>query len=90
MTTENKGNNVAKMSRRTFIKGSGAAAVALGGAGIAGTWADVAEGAPADLSNAKTFTSSCTMECLHHNLKGYVVDGKLVKVETNYPGDPTN
>ena len=91
MTTENKGNNVAKMSRRTFIKGSGAAAaaVALGGAGIAGTWADVAEGAPADLSNAKTFTSSCTMECLHHNLKGYVVDGKLVKVETNYPGDPT-
>ncbi len=79
------------VSRRTFIKGTGAvvAAAALGGASLTGGMPDVAEGAPVDLSNAKVFTSSCTMECLHHNLKGYVVDGKLVKVETNYPADTT-
>ncbi|HHV63521.1 MAG TPA: molybdopterin-dependent oxidoreductase [Peptococcaceae bacterium] len=79
------------MTRRTFIKGTGAVAatVALGGVGMVASGADVAEGAPVDFKNAKTFTSSCTMECLHHNLKGYVVDGKLVKIEANYPNDPT-
>lgn len=90
MTNENKDLKKKGISRRTFIKGTGgaAAAVALGGVGMNALSPDVAEGAPVDLSNAKTFTSSCAMECLHHNLKGYVVDGKLVKVEIN-DADPT-
>lgn len=92
MSKENKDvQKATNVSRRSFIKGTGAvvAATALGGVGMVAGGADVAEGAPVDLTNAKIFTSSCTMECLHHNLKGYVVDGKLVKVETNHPGDPT-
>lgn len=92
MTNKSKDSKkLSNISRRTFLKGSGAAAatVALGGVGMVASSADVVEAAPVDLSKAKTFTSSCTMECLHHNLKGYVVDGKLVKVETNYPNDPT-
>ncbi|MEL1135784.1 molybdopterin-dependent oxidoreductase [Desulfitobacterium sp. THU1] len=85
MTNENKTKTKTPgFSRRTFIKGTGAVAAtaAVGGIGFSAGMPDVVEGAPVDLSNAKTFTSSCAMECLHHNLKGYVVDGKLVKVET--------
>src|SRR5690606_4998141 len=37
----------------------------------------------AELENYKIFYSSCAMECLHCNLKAYVQDGKLVKVEAN-------
>jgi len=73
------------LSRRTFIKASGAAvttAAVVGGVDVLFDSPDVVDAA-VDLSNAKTFTSSCAMECLHHNLKGYVVDGKLVKVESN-------
>lgn len=77
------------MSRRTFIKGTGACAatVALGGVGIAGSMTDVAEAAPVDLTNAETYTAQCAMECLHHSLKAYVVDGKIVKVEQNTDGE---
>ena len=91
MANEKSNYQKLKLSRRTFLKGSGAVAatVAFGGMGMVAGKADVAEAAPIDLSNAKTFTSSCTMECLHHNLKGYVIDGKVVKIEPNYPADPT-
>jgi anaerobic selenocysteine-containing dehydrogenase len=92
MAKENRNPKILlNISRRTFLKGSGAAAaaVAFGGAGLAFSETDEATAAPADLSKAQVFTSSCTMECLHHNLKGYVVDGKLVKVETNHPADAT-
>ncbi len=72
------------ISRRTFLKTTGAVATTAaigGGIGLTTLAGDV-EAAPADISKAEIFTSSCTMECLHHNLKAYVVDGKLVKVES--------
>lgn len=81
-------NKSIEMSRRTFIKSTGAVAAtaALGGVGLIAGEADVAEGAPIDLTNAKTYTAQCAMECLHHSLKAYVVDGKIVKVEQNTDG----
>ena len=83
-------NSSLSMTRRTFVKASGAAvttAALAGGVTLAAKSPEVVEAA-VDVSKAETFTSSCAMECLHHNLKGYVVDGKLVKVESNCQ-DPT-
>ncbi len=75
-----------QMSRRTFLKASGTVAGIAATAGV-GVVATLSDGKPTqaavDLSNAKTFTSSCTMECLHHNLTGYVIDDKLVHIDTS-------
>lgn len=78
-----------KMKRRSFLKTTGAVGAAAafgGGAGrlvkeTVGEQANKALGA--ELENYKIFYSSCAMECLHCNLKAYVQDGKLVKVEAN-------
>ncbi len=89
MTSEkNEFNPTTDLSRRTFIKGAGAvvATAAVGGVGLAVAGTGTVQAAPVDLSNAKTYTSQCAMECLHHSLKAYVVDGKVVKVEQNTDG----
>ncbi len=84
------------LSRRTFVAAAATtgAAAALGLSGCspkadteAGAGAD-AEGAALDpYADAQVFYSTCPPECQHHNLKGYVVDGKLVKVESSELND---
>lgn len=70
------------ITRRTFLKTTGAAAAIAAVSGAAGLNMLPADATPiVDVSDAQVFQSCCTMECLHHNLKAYVVDGKLVKVE---------
>lgn len=89
MSKVNSGIETPKISRRTFIKSTGAVAATAavaGSVGLSGEENAVAATEVIDESNAEIFHTSCTMECLHHNLKGYVVDGKLVKVEV-YEGE---
>ncbi len=38
-------------------------------------------------ADAQIFYTTCPPECQHHNLKGYVIDGKLVKVESSDKND---
>ena len=82
------------LSRRTFVAAAATtgAAAALGLAGCspkAEEEADAgASGAATDpYADAQVFYSTCPPECQHHNLKGYVVDGKLVKVESSELND---
>lgn len=84
----------AKLTRRAFV-GAAAATAAVGLAGCAPAATDEApakdEGLPVTgedpYANAEIFYSTCPPECQHHNLKGYVVDGKLVKVESSELND---
>lgn len=74
----------AKLGRRTFLKGMGAAA-AVGGGFLpldAALEQAIAQTGGANAAAAiKTFRSTCAMECLHCNLTAHVVDGRIVKVE---------
>lgn len=74
-----------KLTRRTFV-GAAAAATAVGlvGAtsssnfgGVEPAYADEVE----DFSDCELVYGCCAPECQHHQLKGYVRDGKLIKVE---------
>lgn len=78
------------LSRRTFVGAAAATAgvAAIGGlAGCSPQGASESEGeetaAEDPLANAEVFYTTCPPECQHHNLIGYVVDGKLVKVESS-------
>lgn len=81
------------VSRRTFVAGAAAtAAVAsLGTSSLAVAAEDGAEAADAPAADpyegAEIFYSTCPPECQHHNLKGYVVNGELVKVESSELND---
>ena len=85
----------ATLTRRAFV---GAAAATAAAAGLAGCAPAATDDAPADeeglpatgedpYEGAEIFYSTCPPECQHHNLKGYVVDGKLVKVESSELND---
>lgn len=84
------------LSRRTFV-GAAAAAGAAAAVGLAGCAPKAEEeqkpqaDAPKEVvdpyANAQIFYSTCPPECQHHNLKGYVVDGELVKVESSELND---
>ena len=84
----------ATLTRRAFVGAAAATAAAAGLAGCAPAATDDApaeEGLPATgedpYEGAEIFYSTCPPECQHHNLKGYVVDGKLVKVESSELND---
>ena len=81
------------LSRREFV---GAAAATAGVAAVGGLAScspqassnGGSEDAAEDpLANAEVFYTTCPPECQHHNLIGYVVDGKLVKVESSSLND---
>ena len=83
------------LTRRTFVgaaaAASAAAAVGLAGCGPKGA-EEAQEGAGAQeaadpYAGAEVFYTSCPPECQHHNLKAYVVDGKIVKVESSELND---
>lgn len=81
----------AKLTRRAFV-GAAAATAAVGLAGCAPAATD--EAPAKDEGEGLAFTGEdefadcqlvygcCAPECQHHQLKGYVRDGKLVKVES--------
>lgn len=81
------------LSRRAFVGAAAATAgvAAVGGlAGCApqgGSESEAEESAADPYANAQIFYTTCPPECQHHNLKGYVVDGKLVKVESSEKND---
>ena len=71
------------VTRRSFVAAAATAAGSLSGCSpkevddrsdIVGTGAD-------PFADCSTVYGCCSMECQHHSLKGYVRDGKLVKVE---------
>lgn len=77
-----------KVSRRTFVKAGAATATVSAVSGLAACTPkeedEVAEGTMQDpFAAAEVFYTSCPPECQHHNLKGYVLDGKLVKIESS-------
>lgn len=91
MTQSTKTVSDPKLTRRTFV---GAAAVTAAAAGLAGC-APTAEPMATDggeetlaetgedpFADCELVYGCCSPECQHHLLKGYVRDGKLVKVET--------
>lgn len=91
MTQSTKNVSDPKLTRRTFV---GAAAVTAAAAGLAGC-APAAEPAATEggeetlaetgedpFADCDLVYGCCSPECQHHLLKGYVRDGKLVKVET--------
>lgn len=95
MTNNAERGATAKVTRRAFV---GAAAATAAVAGLAGCAPAASTDAPADeeglaatgadpFEGAEVFYSTCPPECQHHNLKGYVKDGKLVKVESSELND---
>lgn len=87
MTQSLKNVSDPKLTRRTFV---GAAAVTAAAAGLAGC-APAAKGEDEEklaetgedaFADCDLVYGCCSPECQHHLLKGYVRDGKLVKVET--------
>ena len=77
------------LSRRTFVTAAAAtgAAAAVGFSGCAPKAEDKpAEQGPAagedPFADCELVYGCCSPECQHHLLKGYVRDGKLVKVES--------
>lgn len=80
-----KETHVMNINRRTLLKG-------LGVVGLATLSPNLISRAlakedkplrrlPLNLSDYKTFRSTCAMECLHCNLTGYVYKDELVKIE---------
>ncbi len=81
------------LSRRAFV---GAAAATAGVAAVGGLAGCAPQGGGNEgdkedtndpYANAQIFYTTCPPECQHHNLKGYVIDGKLVKVESSEKND---
>ena len=82
------------LSRRAFVgtaavTAGAVAATSLVGCGSTGDKkADKQEEAAADpYEGAQIFYSTCPPECQHHNLKAYVIDGKIAKVESSELND---
>ena len=82
------------LSRRKFVAAAGATTGVLATVGLSGCAPKKAEkssggetAAEDPYANAEIFYSTCPPECQHHNLKGYVVDGELVKVESSELND---
>lgn len=82
------------LSRRSFVAAAAAtgaiAAAGLTGCGpkeetkkAAGDTQEVVD----PYADAQVFYTTCPPECQHHNLKAYVVDGKIVKVESSELND---
>lgn len=79
-----------KLSRRTFVAAAAVtgAAVATGVSGCSPSTEvqqkdDEGQAVADPYENAQVFYSSCPPECQHHNLKAYVVDGRIAKVESS-------
>lgn len=75
------------LSRRTFVGAAAATAgvAAIGGLAGCSPQSDVDSGATADedpFADCQLVYGCCSPECQHHLLKGYVRDGKLLKVES--------
>ena len=66
------------ISRRDLFKAGGAAGATSLVAGCSALSGEAAKAA-----GEQTFHASCTMECLHCNLKATVRDGKIVKIESD-------
>lgn len=79
------------LSRRTFVAAAAATGVAAAGLASCTPKEDEPKDGAAEANdpyaNAEIFYSTCPPECQHHNLKGYVVDGELVKVESSELND---
>lgn len=80
-----------KISRRAFVGAAAATAAVAGLAGCAPTAEpkDEASGGEVlsftgedEFADCELVYGCCSPECQHHLLKGYVRDGKLVKVES--------
>lgn len=75
------------ITRRSFVAaGTAAAAAGVGGAVLAerpaGAAGDGSSAEAADpFADCEVYYACCSPECQHHSLKGYVRDGRLVKVE---------
>ncbi len=73
------------MTRRTFVKAGVVVGAAAGVMGLAGCAAepetDEVVAAADPFEGAQEFYAACPPECMHHNLKALVKDGKIVKVE---------
>lgn len=81
-----------QLTRRGFVAAATATGITAGLSSCAPKHSKPSPGpesqGPADpYANATIFYSTCPPECQHHNLKGYVVDGKLVKVESSELND---
>lgn len=78
------------LTRRTFVAAS-AATAAVASLGTSSVAIAAEEEAAAEATDpyegAEIFYSTCPPECQHHNLKGYVVNGELVKVESSELND---
>lgn len=89
MTTK-KDHVVPALSRRTFVGGAATVAGAAAIGGLAGcapkTGGDSKDGVTGSgedkFADCELVYGCCSPECQHHLLKGYVRDGKLVKVES--------
>lgn len=81
--------SIPDISRRNFVKAGAAVSAVAAMGGLSACASEEPESTneqPKEtgaFENAQVFYSSCPPECQHHNLKGYVVDGKLVKVESS-------
>ena len=82
------------LSRRAFVgtaavtAGAVAATSLVGCGSTGGKKTDKQEEAAADpYEGAQIFYSTCPPECQHHNLKAYVIDGKIAKVESSELND---
>ena len=82
------------LSRRAFVgtaavtAGAVAATSLVGCGSTGGKKADKQEEAATDpYEGAQIFYSTCPPECQHHNLKAYVIDGKIAKVESSELND---
>lgn len=73
------------ISRRAFLATAAAATAAVAASGERGLKHAVATPAPTTpgdpFADCSLVYGCCSPECQHHSLKGYVRDGKLVKVE---------
>ena len=78
------------ITRRSFLQGSALAAAGVAAAGMSGCASNTVPdleneniyGNGADpFADCETVYGCCSPECQHHCLKGYIRDGKLVKVE---------
>lgn len=83
------------LTRRAFV-GAAAGASAAAVVGLAGCSPKSAQEAGQDTNSqeaddpyagAQVFYTSCPPECQHHNLKAYVIDGRIAKVESSELND---
>ena len=86
-TVQDARDCTSSFSRRTFVGAAAAAGAAVAAAGVVGCSPSTSgEGASTNgkdpFADCSLVYGCCSPECQHHLLKGYVRDGKLVKVES--------